>query len=271
MIPKLIIETGPTVLPLLLQCATVNVKLLHPGFEYRFFDDSMVEAFIEDRFPEYQGIYRSFRFRIQRYDFFRYLAIYQYGGFYLDLDVFLARDLSPLLASQCVFPFEELTAIKYLWNRFQMDWQIGNYAFGAVPGHPFLAAIIENCLRASKDPSWVEPMMKGIPKPSHDQFYVLNTTGPGLISRTLAENPEVARSVAILFPDDVRDRRTWHQFGSYGVHHMVGSWRKRQNCVSLRLTRLWEGWTLRRILTDSRDRGKTRERGMQPPIGDTAG
>src|SRR6266478_3599335 len=106
MIPKLIIETGPANLPLLLRSAIVNVKLLHPTFEYRFYDDWMVESFIAQEFPEYRSIYDSFQYRIQKYDFFRYLAIYRYGGFYLDLDVFLARDLTPLLTSGCVFPFE---------------------------------------------------------------------------------------------------------------------------------------------------------------------
>ena len=46
MIPKLIIQTGPPNLPLLLRSAIVNVKLLHPEFEYRFFDDSMIESFL---------------------------------------------------------------------------------------------------------------------------------------------------------------------------------------------------------------------------------
>lgn len=263
MIPKLIIQTGPPNLPIILRSAIKNVTLLHPTFDYQFFDDAKVESFIDEHFPEYRDAYHSFRFPIQKYDFFRYLAIYHFGGFYLDLDVFLAQDLTPLLSSSCVFTFEELTPIQYLWRRFRMDWQIGNYAFGAAPRHPFLAAIIDNCLRAKQDPSWVAPMMKGIPKPFHDQFYILNTTGPGLVSRTFAENPHRAEDVTILFPDDVRDTRSWHHFGSFGIHQMVGSWRDSQNFLSLRLTRLWEGWTLRRILANSQGRGKTRERASQ--------
>src|SRR5690349_20992316 len=108
MTPKLIIQTGPRKLPLLLQSAIVNVQLLHPDFEYRFFDDVMIEAFLADHFPEFAAEYHSFRFRIQKYDFFRYLAVYRCGGFYLDLDIFLVRDLSPLLSLPCVFAFEEL-------------------------------------------------------------------------------------------------------------------------------------------------------------------
>jgi hypothetical protein len=261
MIPKLIIQTGPAKLPLLLQAAVATVKLLHPDFEYRFYDDEMIDTFLTNHFPEYRAEYRSFPFRIQRYDLFRYLAVYQFGGFYLDTDMFLARNLTPLLASRCVFPFEELAARRYFWKQFRMDWQIGNYAFGAEPGHPFLAAVIENCLRAKRMPTWVRPMMEGVPRILRDDVYVLNTTGPGMLSRTLAENPQFADSMSILFPDDVCNHSCWHQFGEYGVHNMAGSWRPGSNVIGRVLIRLWTQWNLRHILAEGRARGKTRTMG----------
>lgn len=85
---------------------------------------------------------------IQRYDFIRYLTIYRSGGFYLDMVVNLASSLSELLDLGCVFPFEALTNNKYLWEEREMDWSFGYYAFRAAPGHPFLRAVIDNCLRA---------------------------------------------------------------------------------------------------------------------------
>lgn len=264
MIPKRIIQTGPATLPLLIQSAVVNVKLLHPEFEYRFYDDAMIEAFLAEHFPEYRADYLSFHFRIQRYDFFRYLAIYKFGGFYLDLDVFLTRDLTSLVSSKCIFPFEELVESRYFWKHFQMDWQIGNYAFGAEPGHPFLAAVIENCLRARRMPAWVKPMMRGILPTLRNDLYVLNTTGPGMVSRTLAENPQFAGSINILFPDDVCNCGSWHQFGDYGVHNMAGSWRPRSNVFERLLKRLWKSWNLHRILAEGRTRGKTRSVGSMP-------
>lgn len=264
MIPKLIIQTGPPKTPLLLEAAMQNLKLLHPDYEYRFFTDAMIEELISTEFPDFYKDYRSFRFRIQKYDFFRYLAVYHLGGFYFDQDVFLARELTPLLGANCVFSFEELADCQYFWNQFGMDWQIGNYAFAAAPGHPFLAAIIENCLRAKRNPDWVKPMMKGIPGLVHDPYYILNTTGPGLVSRTLAENPQLAGDVTVLFPNDVCDRESWHQFGDYGVHHMAGSWRDSSSLLKRRLIRFWEQRNLRRILDQGRQRGKTRSHAGSP-------
>lgn len=258
MIPARIIQTGPAKLPLLLQSAITSVKLLHPGFEYLFFDDARVESFMAEQPSEHQRVFNSFRFPIQKYDFFRYLAVYRLGGFYLDLDVFLVQDLTALQSAECVFPFEELTWIQYLCDRYGMDWQIGNYGFGAEPGHPFLGAIIENCVRAAREPEWVMPMMTGLPRMCHQDFYVLSSTGPGLVSRTFAENTRLARGVTILFPEDVCEPSTWHQFGEFGVHQMAASWRTTANLVSRRLRRAWEIRRLRQIIAASQSRGRSR-------------
>src|SRR5215469_9737983 len=114
-IPKRIIQTGKCDLqPLRSRAVMSNIRALNPDYEYLFFDNARVEEFIECEFPVYRGVFQSFRFSIQRYDFFRYLAVYRYGGFYFDLDVLLARSLSDLLEHGCVFPFEALTLSHFM-------------------------------------------------------------------------------------------------------------------------------------------------------------
>jgi inositol phosphorylceramide mannosyltransferase catalytic subunit len=245
-------------MPILAQTAVVNLKCLNPTFEYRFFDDEEVNVFVREEFPQYFGLFQTFPHPIQKYDFFRYLAVFRLGGFYFDLDVFLARGLDALRVHGCVFPFEELTISRCLRRQYGMDWEIGNYAFGAVPEHPFINAVIENCVKARQNPDWVRPMMQGIPRWFQSEFRVLNTTGPGLLSRTFAEHPDLAKDVTVLFPEDVCNDRTWHQFGDFGVHVMEGSWRGRGNYLRRRLGNLWEAWASRRGLAESRRRGKIR-------------
>jgi hypothetical protein len=258
-IPKRIIQTGKHgQQPLRCRAMMSSLRLMNPDYEYLFFDDQQVEEFIQQEFPRYRATFDSFRFRIQRYDFFRYLVIYRYGGFYFDLDVILASGLSEILGAGCVFPFEGLTFSHFLRHHHNMDWQIGNYAFGASPEHPFLAAIIENCVKAQNDPGWVEPMMRGTPRLSRDEFFVLNSTGPGLISRTLAENAAMGKSVTVLFPDDVCDVEKWNCFGHLGVHFMEGSWRPKSSFLRKRLSQYLELWALRNALKQSRRLGKTR-------------
>ena len=262
-IPKKIIQTGKTSrLTLREQAAVKTLACLNPDFEHLSFCDEDVIAFIDREYPEYRAVFDNFKFNIQRFDFFRYLAIYRLGGFYFDLDVFLARSLHDLTESGCVFPFEELTINRYLRETHHLDWEIGNYAFGAAPGHPFLGAIIENCVQGQKDPDWVKPMMKGIPSFCQPGFQVLNSTGPGMITRTLVENPQLARKVRVLFPDDVCDARSWHTFGNYGVHLMAASWRGRESYLRRKLSLLWESRRRRLALAESRKQGGRR---VHPP------
>jgi hypothetical protein len=258
-IPARIIQTARNRdLPLRAKAAAASLRCLNPDFEYLFFDDAEVDAFVQKEFPQHRHVFDAFPYRIQKYDFFRYLAVFRLGGFYFDMDVFLASGLRELLRAACVFPFEELTANRYLRRRHGMDWEIGNYAFGAAPSHPFLEAVIQNCVRAQREPAWAEVMSEGIPRLLRSEFEVLNTTGPGLLTRTLAENPELAGDVTVLFPEDVCDQREWHQFGTLGVHEMEGSWRTAGSYLRRRFCNLWEDWALRRQLEDSRRRGKTR-------------
>lgn len=258
-IPKRIIQTGKqSFQPLRNRAAIANLRLLHPDYEYKFFNDTDVESFIDREFPQYRPTFEAFPFRIQRYDFFRYLAVYRYGGFYFDLDVLLASPLSHLLDAGCVFPFEGLTLSHHLRREHQMDWEIGNYGFGAAAGHPFLEAIIRNCVRAQSDPGWVKPMMRGFPPMFRDEFVILNTTGPGLLSRTFAEDSALAASVTVLFPDDVCDLNQWNRFGDLGIHLMDGSWRRRGSLLRRKFAQHWELWTLRTLLKHSRKLGKTR-------------
>lgn len=236
-----------------------SIRSLNPGYEFLFFDNAQVEEFIDKEFPHYRSVFDSFRYPIQRYDFFRYLAVYRYGGFYFDLDMLLALDLSGLLEHGCVFPFETLTVSRFLREDLGMDWQIGNYAFGAAQGHVFLEAVIENCIRGQRDPNWVKPMMRGSPPFLYDEFFILNSTGPGLVSRTLAENKELAKTVTVLFPDDVSDvRNCWNLFGYWGVHLADSSWRKKKNYVHDKFSGYCWRWIQHRNVQRARRLGKSR-------------
>lgn len=250
-IPPRIIQTARSRdLPPLARAAQQNLRLLHPDWEYLFFDDADVLRFIAAEFPQYRIVFDSFPHNIQRFDFFRYLAVLRHGGFYFDLDVFLAENLHELLSHRSVFPFEELSINRFLHEEHGLHFELGNYAFAAAPRHPFLELIVENCVRAQKDPAWTDPMFRGIPKPFRAGFDVLHTTGPGLVTRTYAAaGSAVADDVTVIHPSvpvgrklqvDLTDASTWHQFGRFGVHAMAASWRPRQNFLLRKASLFWE-------------------------------
>jgi inositol phosphorylceramide mannosyltransferase catalytic subunit len=266
MIPRRIIQTARSRdLSPLARAAAKNLQLLHPDWEYLFFDDVDVVRFVANEFPHYQHVFGSFPHKIQRIDFFRYLAVLRHGGFYFDLDVFLSESVADLSAQHCVFPFEELTLSGFLREEHGIDWEIGNYAFGASADHPFLAAIVENCIRAQQDRSWAAHMLRDIPAIFRSGFDVLNTTGPGLVTRTLVEDQRRAEAVTVIFPGepcDVCDGQNWHRFGRYGVHLMEASWRERGSFLWRKAAQIWENRRRSRLLRQSRTLGQTRRLGL---------
>jgi inositol phosphorylceramide mannosyltransferase catalytic subunit len=241
MIPRIIIQTGADKPRTVLESAAIyTVRSLNPDFEYKFYNDRAIEEFILTYYPTYFQVYKSFAYNIQRVDFFRYLAIYHFGGFYLDLDVLLARSLDDLTDNECVFSFEALTEYQFLREEYVIDWEIANYAFGASPKHPFLKAILENCIRSQMDTRWLSLMLNPFPRLLRSDYYVLCSTGPGLVTRTIAERKDLVDCVTILFPNDVCDRNNWRHFSSFGIHLAKGNWRKdSQESISYKLYRFF--------------------------------
>ena len=254
-------------LSLLHQAALASARALHPDFEHILFGRVEMEEFVREKFPEFRVAMASFPRPIQRFDFFRYLVVYGLGGFYFDLDVLLARSVHPLLDCKCVFSFEELTVSAFLRRSYGMDWELANYGFGAARQNPFVGALIDNCLRVLSEPSWAQQMMQDVPRAIRELLIVPFTTGPGMVSRTLGENPHLAKDVTILFPEDVCNERTWHQFGDFGVHLQQGAWRSRHGYVRRRLANLWESWMRRRLHRESRARGKSRSLPLTRDVG----
>ncbi len=239
------------------RAAVTNIRLLHPDWEYILFDDARAGDLVASYCPEYEPVLRAFRYPIQRCDFVRNLAIYFLGGFYFDLDVLLSRPIDPLLSHAAVFPFEQITLNRFL-RSLGMDWDVGNYGFGAAARNPFLQAVIENCVLAQRQPVWAQPMIRGARSLLTEYNYVLNTTGPGLVSRTFAERPDLAREVNILFPQDVLERATWHLFGDYGIHLLHSSWRGGGKSLWRRLGYRWDAFSYSRLMPESIRLGPTR-------------
>jgi hypothetical protein len=101
-------------------------------------------------------------------------------------------------------------------------------------------------------------MMKSIPKMFRHEYHVLTTTGPGLVSRTLAAFPDARNQVKVLFPEDVCDPKSWFCFGDYGVHLQVGQWRKHKPLVPRVLHRYWEQSRRKALLKGHLERGPKR-------------
>lgn len=178
-----------------------------------FFTDKEIDIFINQHFPCYYETFSNFKYNIQRVDFFRYLAIYYYGGLYLDVDMDITGCFSTIDRTKCIFPVETKGVEKD-------DILLGNYAFYAPPKHPFLLHIINLIVDpVITDDEIASAQAKHTDPKEH--VYVYFTTGPELVTRAYWSYPD-RESIMLLEPSGEYKKDC---FGDYGRHCSFGSWK----------------------------------------------
>lgn len=188
---------------------------LHPGWGYKFYDDSACREAVIRHFPSFLPVYDRASL-IQKTDIFRVIAVYGEGGFYLDMDMEVLAPLDPLCEFRCVFG-EELTLTEEEAARIghRDRLRVANYMFGSEPGHPFLLYILKRMVEESR-------------REIRTENDVLESTGPGLVTTVYHDIGDRLRDVVLLRNIDRQCPVTGGvacHFGNYGRHHHMASWR----------------------------------------------
>jgi len=218
LIPKIIIQTWKnSTIPQRYSKLIDSIKQNNPDYKYLFFTDDDIETFLKINYPEYHQTYLKLPIKIQRIDFFRYVAIYHYGGFYMDLDMNCLKSFDDLLKYNCIFPVDEfiteymcrMPRYKHICDKGQY-FLLGQYAFAAAPRHPFIKNIIDIIH------SNIDRYVKNVIYNSDD--YVYKTTGPDFVT-----------NVYINYSDKndifVVNNGKRQYFGDYAKHNYFGTWK----------------------------------------------
>lgn len=228
-IPRIIIQTWKNeMIPEKYKDLVESVKTKNPTFEYNFFTDSDIEVFLKDNYPHYYDTYTKLPIKIQKIDFFRYVAIYHYGGFYLDLDMMMLEPFdNEILHNDCVFPVDEIINTEMcsqdrykFFCKNNMNFLLGQYAFGAKPRNPFIKQLIDSIHRNIDKTVAVFSQIQGrnVGMNKNTEFFVYSTTGPDFVSNEYMLFSD-KKSVKIL------DNNTRQFFGKYAQHRYFGTWK----------------------------------------------
>ncbi len=152
-IPKTIYQTYKThKLPVLTRWHILRMKKRNPSYDYRFYDDSMVDQFIKDEFePETFDLFKRINIGASKADFFRYAILYKKGGIYLDIDSLFLTKLDEI-----VLPDDRAIISSGTHKQNYIQWALFLEA-----GHPFLKKTIDimlDNLRGNKYPYDVHRM-----------------------------------------------------------------------------------------------------------------
>tara|TARA_R110000851_G_scaffold301587_4_gene458215 strand:+ start:3335 stop:3949 length:615 start_codon:yes stop_codon:yes gene_type:complete len=181
---------------------TELVKKHLPDWEYKFWTDEAIHDFFDFSADlSHYYLYGALSPRIKQIDLFKYLVVYTYGGLFIDLDIELFKDPTPLLKGPVI---------------------IGSSAiFYSEPNHPF----------------WIE-VFKGIKKNKNKE--VLWATGPKLLLGLAEDNKEVEiLDFNNFFPIRWHEKPLYKEIlgkiakphfpNGYGFHHMMHSWASQED------------------------------------------
>ena len=229
-IPKIIIQTWKSiVIPLKYEVLQKGLVEKNPDYEYLFFTDESIDAFLKTEYPEYYVTFQKLPILIQKIDFFRYIAVYHYGGFYFDLDMECLEPLGDeLLKYGNVIPVDDKFMqskkdINREWINAENGQQIilGQYAFGAVKKSRFMKYIIDN-IHENIDLIVNEFDSKVKNNISNYEYFVYKSTGPDYITK-MYSNYFQKKEIFIL------DYKLRQYFGKYARHRYFGTWKNNTN------------------------------------------
>lgn len=110
-----------------------------PGYEIREWNMSDVE-YIESQFLKDAIAARKWAFAT---DFLRFYIIFNYGGIYMDSDVYVYRDFSPLLDCAGFTSFEASAILRTERKKPAVDFALEAAIFGAEKGSPWIDNILK--------------------------------------------------------------------------------------------------------------------------------
>lgn len=210
----------------------------NPECEYLFFDDGGCEEFVERHYPEYLPSYDKLPRKAQKADFFRYLAIHHFGGFYADVDTICMAPLADYLdfdqanlavGTEMTADLYKHSAKKYL-EEYLAPSQFSQWAFAASANHPMLAALAKTIDQAVSRLSREKlAELSALPR------FVLELTGPIAFTKAVEFYMAFHPGASIQgLPQTHWGYSPWHNVGMNPrqhpdvklVHLFHGSWRK---------------------------------------------
>lgn len=109
----------------------------YPDWEYRLWDNQMMNDFVKTYYPQHWYVYCKYPFNVQRWDAIRYLILDKIGGMYVDFDYESIKPMDKLLDGRtCCFALEK----DFISNFFRV---FNNALMLSMPGDPFMRKVVE--------------------------------------------------------------------------------------------------------------------------------
>ncbi|MDR1501947.1 MAG: hypothetical protein LBT43_05780 [Prevotella sp.] len=231
-IPKVIhqIWGGSKPLPSYFKDFSRTWQEMNSSWKYEFWDDDRIISLVEEKYPKYLQMFKSFPYNMQRWDTVRYFILDQIGGLYADFD------------SECLMPIDDLLIDKTFCASLEpeeyairngKEVYLSTAIMGSVPHHPFVQLMIENIFKLSFENGLFKANL------NDKTMDVVNSTGPLMLTATYeqyqdkcsvhlisrdyiaAYTNDETRAMLYGFESEILERRIEK---AYAVHYFFNNW-----------------------------------------------
>ncbi len=158
---------------------------MHPNWKHWCWDEAQVYQLMQEHYPKYLPLLKSYDKMIQRIDLSRIFILHHFGGVYCDMDSRPLKPLDSLLLDKGIKLFfdniiaekpvpVQLSVLVYSSGKFKHGPIINNDFMGSVAAHPFWELVMENLKFQNEHP-----------KSKPEILYILSSTGPFFLTEVL--------------------------------------------------------------------------------------
>lgn len=142
-IPHIIHQTWTTVDVPFIYWDNIKTVIKHnPTWKYYFWTAESAQKLIADRYPRFLKTWKKLTKPIYKADALRYIVLYEYGGFYMDLDIEVHRNLNRTAKRySCIVGSEPFEHAVFLYEK---HFYLNNNFMAARPRHPFFKQVANN-------------------------------------------------------------------------------------------------------------------------------
>lgn len=208
-----------------------RMEKMHPAWEIITYDEDDAQKVLQDNLPELKNVYDNYHHIVQKADFLRIILVYLFGGFYMDMDIYLLKPLDELVGFQAIIAEEKTISDEECKSlNLKEKVRVANYMFGSVPTYGFWLDVISELIKRATYPINVD----------ND---ILESTGPGLLSDVYGKNKSSYKDLTLLLNNDRRCLNPRHEvigcyFGNYAAHLHQGTWRRKIDTQSIKVSKL---------------------------------
>jgi mannosyltransferase OCH1-like enzyme len=190
-----------------------QIKLYNPTYKHMLWNKKSSADLIKKKLPQYYDFYINMRYDVQRIDFLRFVVLYVYGGFYVDLDLINLKSLDKLLHQK----FVGYSLKKFIPKHNEL---IQNDFFGAEKKFKLFKILMDLC-----EPNYNTKASNKIYDSWKGRF-VLQTTGPRYVSKIFKKIlPKYKPQTDLIYTKWRND--IWKQYDKndfYFENYVTGGW-----------------------------------------------